>query len=1145
MKVATLNVNSIKSRGRTTSLANTIKHFKIDILLFQETKVDSLKLAKAIELELDGRVFWSFGGPNSRGTGIFISKNINAEIVRFSHDLDGRVVYVDIKADDDYRLISIYAHSGEAANRRLFFKGLTQYLNTNRTIILAGDFNSVENLKLDKIGGNPNVGTEGSLELKQVLYSKKLKDTFRTLHPTTITTTWKNNEVACRLDRIYLEESRIKDVFRVSNHPTFSDHEIVIVDIKEIDSTSRRGKGYWKFPNSLLDDEDFCQDLKFRVVDCRREPEEEEIAEWWDDTKNTIKDVGIEWGRNRRALLDIQYRDLCRDYREAEKKGNLIEMKRIKLLINEIELDKSKGAQIRARALILDETEASSSHFFNQEISQGKKKTIQEIEVNDGVRTSKQPEIVSAFKNYYEELYSADAVDNVIEEFAQDVPQVPLDHQDLLEHSITLEEIKSALEGMGNHKSPGPDGLTKELYVKFFEFLGPWLVRVFEDIFNRTELTDTMKLSYITLICKNEEAPHLCKNYRPISLLNIDYKIITKVLSNRLRNVMPILIHPDQTCSVKDRSIQDNNHYLRDIINEINSENLSGGIVLSLDQEKAFDRIDHRYLLNLMVKFGFGPNFCKWISLLYNGIQSSVIVNQHITEPFQVTRSVRQGCPLSPLLYVLALEPVLINIRADDRISGCPIPGRRTNPPKLTAFADDCKFVINTDQSVSVIFEHFDNYSKFSGSKINKDKTELLFIGTWRNRIETPLNIKRVESMNIFGIVFGTTNLRDNWNPVVENILQRINIFSSRKLSLPAKAKIINVMILAKAWYLAAIIPPPRAVQVTIERNIFRFLWSGKRETINRKTMYLPLEEGGVGIFDIRYKYMSMFLFQILKLFKNSEAPWTNFGHMYLGLSLRKFSNYIFDNCNYPHRIPTEPGFYKECIRALNIILRAKPDFQLKETLTSKDFYKLLLASNDFTMICKRKYPEVNFEFLFKTLKGSMIDMYAFNTTFKCIHGVLNVSYSMHRHGYDVSPFCKFCPQCPETIEHLLLNCTINHLARHYVKYVCFAVFDHEISDQDLRFGLSKHTEFIKQITYLISEYRLAVWTCRNNWIFENKVQGIRDSLYFLKNRFRNRISADKKRMTPAKFDKIWSNISLVNFNRHGEAEHPLFSIRY
>ena len=1140
MKVATLNVNSIRSRDKITALANTLRYFNIDILLFQETKVDSLKLAKAIELKLDGRVFWSFGSNNSRGTGIFIGKNIDAEIVRFSHDLDGRVVYVDINADDNYRIISIYAHSREETNRKLFFKSFTEFLNTNRTVILAGDFNCIENTQLDKIGGNPNKGTSGSVELKEALNSKKLKDVFRFLHPTTINTTWKNNEVACRLDRIYLEKCRINDVVRVSNHPSFSDHEIVIMDIKEIDSNSRRGKGYWKFPNSLLDDEDFCHDVKFRIVDCRREPEDEEIAEWWDDTKSTIKEVGIEWGRNRRALLDMQYRDLCREYREAERNFNVIEMTRIKLLIDDIELEKSKGAQIRARALILDETEAPSSYFYRKEISQGKKKTIQEIEVN-GTKTNRQPEIVSAFQNYYEDLYSARDVDTLAEDFVKDVPQVSLEHQEALEHSITLEEIKAALEGMENNKSPGPDGLTKELYAKFFDTLGPWLVKVIQYIFDRTELTDTMKLSYITLICKNEDAPHLCKNYRPISLLNVDYKIITKVLSNRLRNVMPSIIHSDQTCSVKDRSIQDNNHYLRDIINEMNAENLSGGLVLSLDQEKAFDRIDHRYLLNLMLKFGFGPKFCRWISILYNDIQSSVIVNQHISEPFKVTRSVRQGCPLSPLLYVLALEPTLINIRADKRISGCPIPGRSVNPPKLTAFADDCKFVIISDLSVSAIFEHFDNYSKFSGSKVNKDKTELMFIGIWRNRTDTPLNIKRVEYMNIFGITFGSKNARDNWDPVVENILQRMNLFSSRKLSLPAKAKVINVMILAKAWYMAAIIPPPRTVQLIITRNIFNFLWSGKSETINRNTMYLPLEEGGVGILNIKYKYMSMLLFQILKLIKNSEASWTNFGHMYLGLSLRRFSNYTFDNCNYPHRIPTEPGFYQECVKALNIITRAKPDFELKTSLTSKDLYKLLLKSNDFTMTCQRKYPEVNFKFLFQTLKGSMIDMYAFNTTFKCIHSVLAVSNTLFRFGINVSPFCKFCPFCPETIEHILLHCNINHLARHYVKYVCFAVFDHEISDQDLRYGLSKNTKFLKQITYLISEYRLAVWSCRNKWIFENKKQGIRDSLHFLKNRFRNRVSADKKRMTPAKFDKVWSNIGLVNFNRHGEAEHSIF----
>ena len=150
----------------------------------------------------------------------------------------------------------------------------------------------------------------------------------------------------------------------------------------------------------------------------------------------------------------------------------------------------------------------------------------------------------------------------------------------------------------------------------------------------------------------------------------------------------------------------------------------------------------------------------------------------------------RQGCPLSPLLYVLALEPVLSKIRKDPLILGCPIPGNRVNPPKLTAFADDCKFVVKTHESVEEIFKHFKDYSKLSGAKINKGKTEIKYLGKWKERESNHLNIKVVKEMTVFGITFGNTN--KNWEDIIATIRNKLNFYTKRKLSYLGKAKLCN-----------------------------------------------------------------------------------------------------------------------------------------------------------------------------------------------------------------------------------------------------------------------------------------------------------------------------------------------------------------
>ena len=715
------------------------------------------------------------------------------------------------------------------------------------------------------------------------------------------------------------------------------------------------------------------------------------------------------------------------------------------------------------------------------------------------------------------------------ENYLTDLPKA--DEDESLGSYITLEEIKEALNSMENNKSPGPDGLTKEFYREFIDLLGPILVKLYRQIFNENTLTSNMKLSYITLICKNENIPYLCKNYRPISLLNIDYKIITKVLSSRLRKHLPSLIHPDQSCSVKGRCIQDNCHYLRDIIDNINEDN-SQGLVLSLDQEKAFDRVDHVYLLDVLTHYGLNDNFIKWIKILYTDISSAIIVNNHISNPFKITRSVRQGCPLSPLLYVLALEPVLIHIRKDRQVLGCTIPSNRINPPKVTAFADDCKFVLKTHESVEAIFKHFSDYSKISGAKLNKTKTEIMYLGKWANKKENHLNIKIVTEMDIFGITYG--NVKKNWEDIVKKTKRDLNFYLKRKLSYIGKAKLCNILILPKIWYLATIFPPPSYILREITSSIYNFVWNRGKDKINRETMTLPIAQGGIGLVDIKCKYLALFLNQMMKVFNNISTPWVNYGHQYLGLLLRKYDNYKFDNCSHPHRIIIQNGFYKEISKALKKLEQNIPNFKITPDLDSKKFYKLLLQADNIRPRCIPRNPQIDFKEIFLHLDNKNIDYLAFNVTFLATHGVLPVAQKLNKWKIDKNPNCKSCPNCPETEEHLFIYCAQNHLCKHWLLNIIYRTYNYALTNEDLIFGFQTKHINSKQITFFLTEYRLAVWLCRNRARYECKTQKPRDSLYLLKSRINLRLQADYIRLKQMIFERQWlvTNLATLRGNR-------------
>ena len=127
------------------------------------------------------------------------------------------------------------------------------------------------------------------------------------------------------------------------------------------------------------------------------------------------------------------------------------------------------------------------------------------------------------------------------------------------------------------------------------------------------------------------------KNYRPISLLNTDYKIIAKIIANRLKKVLPTIIHEDQSFGIKGRSIQDNIILMKSLIDFINQKNL-GGIFLNIDQEKAFDRVSHYYLFTTIKKFGFGPRFQEWIKILYSNMKSKVCINGFLSSEINIFR---------------------------------------------------------------------------------------------------------------------------------------------------------------------------------------------------------------------------------------------------------------------------------------------------------------------------------------------------------------------------------------------------------------------------------------------------------------------------------------------------------------------------
>ena len=321
-----------------------------------------------------------------------------------------------------------------------------------------------------------------------------------------------------------------------------------------------------------------------------------------------------------------------------------------------------------------------------------------------------------------------------------------------------------------------------ELSGQFLEtILCKWLKTVKE----KTSLSYSQRTGIIRIIYKKGNRNDL-KNWRPISLLNTDYKIIKTALTNRLKKVIGSIIHPDQSCSIPHRDIQDNCATIQDVLHWCfgTEKDLS---VISLDQTKAFNKVNWTHLSRVLGAFSLGPSFQKWVKIVYSNIGSHVIVNGYLSSRIDIHRGVRQGCPLSPLLYVLSFKPLASAIGQNPIIQGVPtVDDSLRDSIKVSSYADDMTVFLTTETSFQALNDELTVYNFASGAHLNREKSVGLWLGKWK-RQENQLQIKwTTTAIKILGLTFSPSyyeSMKENWSMVLQKLKKTVDIWKSRDLS--------------------------------------------------------------------------------------------------------------------------------------------------------------------------------------------------------------------------------------------------------------------------------------------------------------------------------------------------------------------------
>ena len=861
-----MNDRGLGDNSKCVQVFSWLHNKSADIFFLQETHSTTTSENKWKENWGNNMIFFSHGTSNATGVAILFTDNFDVEVIKEYHDEDGRIIVLDVIINDG-KMTPINTY-GPNIDKPDFFDSIGIILSefACETIIWGGDFNCVQDVSIDKKGGRPQTHVNSQRSICSIMEEYDLIDIWRRRNPNIRRYTWHSNTkppILCRLDYFLISFSLYTQIDQCDISPGFkTDHSSV--DVRIISANERRGRGFWKFNTSLLNDIDYVNKIKQCIHDVNAKCNYMNPNMLWDFMKCEIRTVTIEYSINISRNRKKHENALVKKINELEVKYSCNptetvsnELKNCKDDLETLYQIKTNGCIVRSRANFIEFGERNSKYFINLEKRNQKRKVIKKLILDNGDILTRGNEILDEEKLYYEKLYSSCEPDDCnLNDLLIDSGAPKLDNaaQENCEGMITLNECSNALRDMPNNKTPGTDGLPTEFYKFFFKDISKNLLESFNFSFRNGKLSADQRRGVISLIPKSDKDPAFLKNWRPISFLNTDYKILTKCIASRMKTVLPKIIHSDQTGFLPGRYIGENVRLALDMIDYLNNHNLPG-LMFLIDFRKAFDKLEWSFILKALNFFSFGPDFIKWIDIIYTDISSCVTNNGHASKFFNLSCGVRQGCPLSPLLYTVCSEILSLLIKNDKEIKGIML---NQNEVTISAYADDTVLYLQDVKSLRKSIQILQSFHLFSGLGINLEKSELLALGYFR---KNPPDITNTDlkfcdgQVKLLGVTFDANlkNLSDlNFVPKLEKLKSILRIWSMRDMTPIGKITIVKTLGLSQLIYLFSVLPKPKDDFLKeLDTVLYKFIWSNKPDKVSRKTIVGDYQDGGLKMMHI------------------------------------------------------------------------------------------------------------------------------------------------------------------------------------------------------------------------------------------------------------------------------------------------------
>lgn len=1027
--VGSWNLRGIQSKKNREEKIKYLLGTSFDILCIQELRLKSeVDGNDVIRLWEKGLAIISIGNDLADGVGILF-KSKDVQIHKRRDIIPGRLLMVDCVINGiKIRIINVYT-SQKANEKMQLFRKLQEITFTGHHVIVCGDYNTITESN-DRISNTPfRISPEGKC-LKEVTNNVDLVDVFRKLNPNVEGFTRFDSLCKTRIDRIYTSKT-INPINYNTILTDASDH-LIVMSLLSVGKNEKRG--YWKLNVKCFENAELTKDLEKEIrkmfeLKCLTKS----YIELWEIMKCRIRDYFKCMSKVINIERNLRYDQLTKQVLVLKSKNVLSENEQKDLYELKKELNNYNNEflfNIKKEAGF--NTISDSGVLVSKALTLCKKRRekrfLESVLDKEGCAVSEEKEKRRVIQEMCSEKYKRSETNfNKISEFLEDIQPLSKEKTLALLGEITKEEVKIAIKQLSVNKSPGPDGLSAELYLLLFEPILITLTAAFNEGIKEGRLSDSFYQGVMTMLHKKGDRRNL-DNYRHLTLMNTDYKILAKVIMNRLMNILDQIIEQEQTCAIKGRVMWDNLCIFRDIIT---SDAVKDCYIIGLDQKQAFDLISRDYLWLVMKKYGFPNSFIDMVKLLYARSTVQINVNGVLTDPFEIEKGVKQGCPVSAALYILAINPLIKRINRDMNIQGITI----STGQKVTAlaYADDVSIIIRNQAEMNIVNKHFELYEEVAGAKLNQDKTEGVWMGVEENKPEINVIVK--DEIKVLGLYISKEKCCEkNWEKRIIKLKEEINKYDRMKVSYRSKVEIQKCYLISTLMFLGTIFPPPRTFLTKMNKMCVNFIWGTNYEITKRKILFRSKKNGGLDAVDLDLKLKILFVKNIANGIER-RAIWVGDPNSWKKRYGRSRNG-----------IPDYKLLYGDFIKkyeCLNI------DWS---TLSSKMIYSKINEKINGGMT---QYEDLNEEESIKCVKN----IYARNLS----HEMQDRAFLISQNKLPVRHILRWCnrvnstecpiPNCPypETLQHFLFEC--DRSRKVWASMVGIG-FDVEISNKSCRYGI-------------------------------------------------------------------------------------------